>query len=491
MDYNEKNVPQEDGIDMQTVMHYAKKVLEKWWIVLLCAVICATSGFAFAKITYEPMYTCKMQFVVDNKREDTVTGGQSSSDLSAGISLAQSYQVIMTETRSLLDDVAANSGYKISGNDVKNMLSSKLVEETNIISLYVTSSDPEVSYAVAASYLNNYSKVTEVAYSNTRAIVIDPPVKPVLPDSDNSAVTYPILGFLLGAMIVVAVICIKVMLKGAVKSTEDIQSKLDSRLLGTVTHVENKDKKKNIKKSLLITDKKTDFMFSESYKLMRTKIENLSKRNDYKVFLVTSAGENEGKTTASVNLALSLAKNGKSVLLIDADLRKPSVHKALGIGATNETGLVGIINGEKTINDSIKYFEKYNLFLLVEGQGVPDSSELLSTTEMADIISSVREEFDYIIIDTPPAGLVADASIVAQYADAGIMVVRNDYSPIRRIKKAIDDLESIGADIIGCVYNDADSKDTVKFIKSNRKNRKNSAPYGYGYGYGYEEKNRK
>ena len=131
-------------------------------------------------------------------------------------------------------------------------------------------------------------------------------------------------------------------------------------------------------------------MFIESFKLIRTKIENVAKRKNYKAFVFTSAAENEGKTTVSTNTALALAKNGKSVLLIDADLRKPSVYKALGISAANELGLTGVVRGERTLSDSIKYFEKFNLFLLVTSQPVAESTEILAADEMVEIIEAVK-----------------------------------------------------------------------------------------------------
>lgn len=490
MEYNQNNAPQEDTIDLRTIAYYLKKIMNKWWAVLLSAVICASAGFVIAKVSYTPMYSCNMQFNVDNKREDTVTGGQSSADINAGISLALNYKKVMTDTKALFEDVAKNSGYNLTAEEVRRMITCSVTEETSIISINVISSDPEVSYAVAVSYLNNYSKVTEKAFSNTRAIVFDPPVKPTAPNPDNRMLTFPLIGFILGALAVAGAICISVMSKGAVKSADDITNKLQTRIMGTVVHMNDKDKK-NPRKNLLVTDKRVDFMFAEAFKLLRIKLESYAKRHEYKTFVFTSGSENEGKTTVSVNTALSLAKNGKSVLLIDGDLRKPAVNKVLGITATNETGIAGIINGEKTLNDSIKYFEKYNIFLLISGRAYPDSAEILSTEEMSEIIEQVREEFDYIIIDTPPAGLMADASILSQYADACIMVVRNDFSSMRRVKKAMENITSVGTEVLGCVYNDADSTVTARFLRKNKKGgykNEYSSDYGYGYGYGNEGK---
>ena len=486
MEYNSKNTHVEESLDFENILQYAIRVLQKWWAVVLAAVICAGVGFGVAKATYTPTYTCTMRFVVDNKSETTVVGGQSVSDLNAAIALAKNYALIMTDTRSLMEIVAENSGYKVNnkaltGDDVKKMISCNLVEDTSIIALSVTSTNPDVSYAVAVSYANNYAQITEKAYGNTRAILIDEPVKPQKANSDRSTILYTLLGFVAGAGMVVLVICATVFIKDTVKTADDITNKIGSKILGTTLYIKLAGKKGE-KQNLLITDKKTGFMFIESFKLIRTKIENISKRKNYKTFVFTSTAAHEGKTTTATNTALALAKSGKSVLLIDADLRKPSVYKELGISAANEAGLTGVIRGEKSLSDSIKYFEKFNLFLLVTSQPDAESAEVLASDEMADIIEAVKNEFDYVIIDTPPAGLVADAAILAQYADGCIMVVRNDFSSKRRIKKTIEDMESTSAEVIGCIYNCAESSTASKLIKNKRSKK---GYYGYGYGYGY------
>ncbi|MBR5191280.1 MAG: hypothetical protein IKW34_04545, partial [Clostridia bacterium] len=174
MEYNSKMNQVEEGIDFQTITQYAVRIIQKWWVIVIAAVVCAGIGFGVAKLNYVPSYTCTMRFVIDNKGENTITSGQSASDISAGVNLAKNYQYIMTETNSLMDIVAQNSGYKVngkdlSGGDVKRMVSSTLVEDTSIIAISITSSDPNVSYAVASSYINNFSTITEEAYPSTYA----------------------------------------------------------------------------------------------------------------------------------------------------------------------------------------------------------------------------------------------------------------------------------------------------------------------------------
>ena len=482
MDYNAKNVQANDGIDFQIIAQYAVRLAQKWWAILLSAVICASVGFIAAKITYVPKYTCTMEFAISNKAENATSPGQSSSDISASTMLAKNY-LRLTKSPDFMNIVARNSGYTVNGQpltgkEIRAMIKSSHIEDTSFIAVSITSSDPNVSFAVATSYVNNFEGFAKEILPSTNAKVSEYPVKPEEADLNNTTLLYSLLGFIAGAGVVMLAICLIIFIKDTVKVPDDITNKLGQKIIGSVVHL----KKPAENKSLLITDKKTGFMFIESFKLIRTKLENIAKRHDYKVFVFTSAMENEGKTTTAINTALALAKTGKSVLLIDADLRKPSVCKELGVSAANDLGLPGVVRGERTLSDSIKYFEKFNLFLLVTSTAIGESAELLSADEMSDVMDAIRSEFDYIIIDTPPAGLVADASIIAQYADANVMVVRRDRSSMRRIRRTIDDMSGTGKEVVGCIYNDAESGSVFDFIKKSRKGEKG---YGYGYGYGY------
>lgn len=483
MDYNYRDQSNEEsGITFAQIKQYAVRVLQKWWLIAICAVVCAVVGFVAAKMTYEPTYSSTMRFAIDNKSENTVSQGQSVSDINAAIALARNYKEIMANSTTLMDIVADKSGYDITGVEVKSMIHANNAEDQAIVELTVTTNNPDLTYALATSYVNNYSTVTEAAFKSTSANLYDKPQMPKNPNPDNSQFLYTFLGFFLGACVVVLAICMGIFIKDTLKSPDDVTGKLHSRLLGQVSRIKKPDKST---RKLLITDRKTGFEFIESFKIIRTKIESISKRSGYKVFVFTSSSEDEGKTTIATNTALALAKNGKSVLLIDADLRKPAVYTALGVSATNELGLAGIINGEKDLSESIKYFEKFNLFLLITNQAIADSAELLSSENMEDIIEAVKNEFDYVIIDTPPASVVADASIISQYADACVMVIRSDFAPSKRVKKTIDDIEGMGAEVIGCIFNDSESKATIDGL-AKHKSHKGSRGYGYGYGYGYD-----
>lgn len=368
--------------------------------------VLAVLGFAVAKLTYTPSYSSKITFIANNKSSALAVSGQTQSDLNASATLAESFKYVFTTTE-LSKRVADNSGFKdISVSDIKSWVSVEAVEDTAIINLTVTTPNADVSYGIANAYVNNYESAINAAFPSTTLTVIDPPLLASAPNRDASARNYTIVGFAAGLVISIFAIVLAVIAKDTVKTADDVKDKLGVDVIGMVAHVNRKKKKKGEDyKPLLISDRRSGFPFIETFKIIRTKIEHTAQREKYKTFVVTSTAENEGKTTSAVNIALALAQNGKSVLLVDGDLRKPAVAKLLGINASEDGGVYGVINGEKTLAEAIKYSEKYNLFLLVSGKPVFDPSELLSTDAMSDIIKSAEKEFDYIILIRLPAEL--------------------------------------------------------------------------------------
>lgn len=322
MNYNSESKKEyEDGISLDTALMYLKKLIDKWWIIAISAVACALLGFIVATATYVQNYSSQVMFIASNKSQAITVAGQTSSDLNASVSLAESFKYVFTTTQ-LSSTVAKSCGYKITPEDIKEFVSVNSIEETAIIYLTVTTTDPKVSYAIAEAYVQNYSSAIETAFPNTSLTVIDPPLVAEKPNNDNSKLIYTILGFLVGAAAACLTIIAVVIFKDTIKNSEDITSKLGMKLLGVIGKVGKRSKKDDTKQGILITDKRSGFAFIESHKLIRTKIEHAASRNGYKAIVVSSTMENEGKTTNATNIALSLAQNGKSVLLIDADLRK-------------------------------------------------------------------------------------------------------------------------------------------------------------------------
>lgn len=200
---------------------------------------------------------------------------------------------------------------------------------------------------------------------------------------------------------------------------------------------------------IVIDDPKSPI--SEEYRMLRTNIEFSLVDKEKKVIMITSSMPSEGKSTTAVNLAVTLQQLGKKVIVIDCDQRKPTIHKKFAI--TNTKGLSDYLAKNYNIEDVIKKSFIEGLDVLTTGTIPPNPSELLSSQRMKNCIPQLQEIYDYVILDTPPIGLVTDAQILSKYVDGVLLVVASNEVERNNIIKAKKTLEEMDANIIGVVLN--------------------------------------
>ena len=205
---------------------------------------------------------------------------------------------------------------------------------------------------------------------------------------------------------------------------------------------------------MFIVEKDPKSIAAETYRTLRTNIQYSSFDKEYKVIMVTSSEPGEGKSTTSGNLALCLAQGDKKVILIDCDLRKPSLHKKFKV--SNLVGLSDVIVGKE---DLIPALHKYNnnLLILTSGKIPPNPSEMLSSKAMVNLLEDLKTKFDYIVLDTPPVQAVTDSQILSTKADGTILVVRAEKTKKDSVQNAIGLLKKVNANIIGTVLNGVDN----------------------------------
>lgn len=207
----------------------------------------------------------------------------------------------------------------------------------------------------------------------------------------------------------------------------------------------------------LVTQARPQSQMAESYRALRTSLLLSSLGTPPKVILVTSALPQEGKTTTSMNTAIVLAQKGSRVLIIDADLRRPSVHKALGMGP--RTGLSNVLTGSAQLHQAIVHSTVIpTLFVLTAGTPPPNPAELLASTNMRDVLNELREQYDHIVIDTPPTLSVTDAVLMSTSADSVVLVIRSGQTTRQALRRARDLLVRVNARIAGVLLNAADLK---------------------------------
>lgn len=203
--------------------------------------------------------------------------------------------------------------------------------------------------------------------------------------------------------------------------------------------------------------------FAEQYRKIRTNIEFSKAGGGLKAIMVTSSGSNEGKSTTAANLAVVMAQQGRKVLLIDADMRTPSMHYTFHL--PNRDGLTTLLTKNSRFEDIAQQSGIGNLSILTSGPVPPNPADLLSSSEMAGFVNRFRNLFDVIIIDSPPILDVADAQVLANLCDGILLVVRSGSTEVDDARKAAECLSEAKARILGVVLND------LKVTKKERKGR--------------------
>ena len=200
----------------------------------------------------------------------------------------------------------------------------------------------------------------------------------------------------------------------------------------------------------MIMEKSPKSIVAEAYRELKSNIQYSSFDKKYKTIVITSPLPGEGKSTTAGNLALALSQGEKNVLLLDCDMRKPSLHKKFKI--SNESGLSDILVGNKKIDEVA---EKYNnnLTIITGGRIPPNPSEMLESKAMTEFLEIMKESYDYVIIDTPPVKVVTDAKILSTKADGVILVVKSKTTRRNDILESINGINKVNGKIIGTILN--------------------------------------
>ncbi len=220
-----------------------------------------------------------------------------------------------------------------------------------------------------------------------------------------------------------------------------------------------------------ILNPNSSFIVKEAYKSLRTNIRFSLRSEGCKTLCVISGVASEGKSITILNLAISIAESGQRVLLIDADMRRPTMHRLLVEKPT--PGLSNVLAGLATCQEAVRKQLCPNLDLLFSGDVPPNPSELLGGHEMESLIETLSSDYDYILIDTPPVGVVSDACLLANLLDGALLLVRQGYAKKEEVKRTVRKLQLTGVKILGYVFNAVPAE--------------NRGYYNYYYYYGYGE----
>ena len=206
---------------------------------------------------------------------------------------------------------------------------------------------------------------------------------------------------------------------------------------------------------MFVMEKAPKSIDAEAYRSLRSNIEYSSFDDEYRAIVVTSSVPGEGKSTTSGNLALSLAQSGNKVLLVDCDMRKPSIHKKFKI--SNMSGTAELLLRKESFEDVANFYNE-NLTIITAGKIPPNPSEMLSSRAMAAFIKEMKNEFKYIILDTPPLQAVTDAQVLSTKSDGVLLVVRAGSTKREMVLNSVDLIKKVHGKIIGTVLNGVENK---------------------------------
>lgn len=303
------------------------------------------------------------------------------------------------------------------------------------------------------------------------ASIIEPALPPMAPSFPNKQRTL-LMGALIGVFLGIGLVFFLDYMDTSVKDPEELERIARLPILGFVSHCMVRRNRGENKVSVeLLTHIRPRSEFAESIRSIRTSIQYSRAGGAPKTIMVTSCLPGEGKTTIATNLAIALANRNKSVLLIDGDLKKPSLHKLFNVD--RKLGLAEVLTG-KFDGGNLPETEIKNLSVMPSGAKVPNPVELLDSDVMRKFLESAIKEFDHVVIDTAPSLNMADSAVLAPYVDGVILVVQPGKTPREAVRRVKERLTDVQGNILGLVVNNPIKGADTRYGQR----------YGYGYGYG-------
>jgi len=444
-----KNVYETDVVELN-IFQIVVALLRKCWVIMLCVILCAGGTYWVSDNVLTPYYESTVTFYVNNA-SFAADNRLSSSDLYVSENLMSTYMVILNAGQTL-DAVAETADVEISREQLEKQISMRAVPDTVLLQVTVTGTDAAETGRLAQGIAQVLPDRINAIMEGVFISVADAPLMPQTPATPNvmkNTICAILFGFVFGASIIV----LRMMFNTAIKTEEDIPVQWNVHVLASVPAVKFMSRKK--KKGNWIKGKLPGMTAqqAESYKFLRAKLSMLVAEDDSHVIGITSALAGEGKSTTAVNLAGALAEEGHSVLLMDCDLRRPTVHEKLHL--RGRPGVSEMLANHHQVQELLKMVrsEHYTFHVLTSGMLPPNPVELLNSRKMQEELAWLRQRYNYIIMDLPPVGEVSDALAAASSLDGYILVTRANHCSRNRLKAAIDAVNGVNRRLLGVVLN--------------------------------------
>ena len=443
-----------------------------WALVLITTLAAAGVSYYRTTTTYSPTFVAEATVSV------SLINGGTYANRNTAEQMGLIFPYILT-SGALSDVIAEDLGTK----SVPGTIRVGSISGTNLLTISVVARNAEDAYNILQSVLKNYPEVAQFVVGQTELTVVDDSGIPK--DTGRASVIRGSVkrGAIIGFAIGVGLVVLYVFSFRTIRSEEELRSLLNITCLGSLPFYQKKQRRNSTRTEINILNEGENSDYVESMRLIRTRLER--QMEGKQVLMVTSSISGEGKSTVAANLAIAMARKGKRVVLVDCDLRNPTVSKIFDL-KEQYPGLVSILRGQSLLEDNLvqvtDHGEPIGLTLLPGGEREPRLVEILSSENMQKVIQSLRERADVVILDTPPSAMLVDAMMLVRHVDAIAYVVMSDFARRRYIFQGVEELNNTGAPIVGCILNGGHTRGGRYGYYGYYSYR---GKYGYGsYGYG-------
>ncbi len=422
---------------------YGRALRKGWWIIALCAVL-GVGGAALVNLRATPQYASSVTWFVSTPTE----GGTSplAADQFATRRITSYVGLLGSDVTA--QAVIDKTGVDLDASQVSSRISGDADLNTVLLTATVVDSSPERSLQIAQGLATEFGTIVDqvdpIGPDHVVLRVISGPTLNPTPVSPRTMFNLGI-GLVVGLVLGVVIALMREVLDNTVRQVASLHDITGEPVLGAIPY------DKAAKRSPLIAQSNARSIRAEAFRQLRTNLQFVDVDRPVRVLVVTSSVPHEAKSTTATNLAVSFAESGRRVLLIEADLRRPKVADYLGL--ERSVGLTSVLTGSARIEDAVQEWGSGGVSVLGSGPIPPNPSELLGSAAMSALLRSLRQDFDIIIIDTPPLLPVTDAAVTSKHADGCLLVVRYGKTKRSQIQTALRSLRSVDSRILGIVFN--------------------------------------
>lgn len=414
-------------------------------VVIIAGIIGGALGAVISRVAYTPEYTVTQAFTIKLYKHPELNNATiTESQLSETIPSLFSSDPFMEYMHPYIKEADAIGKFKVSS-----------LSSTNIFYLTVSARTNEKCIKITEVIKEHYGEIARHVIGDSEIEYFTEPITSLLPSNSPHYTKATVLGALAGLLIVLLILALKAFLTKVISTTAEAEELTKAKCLATFETNKikrrSKDNDKSKYKMPLITEENCELDFLQSVATLTSNVGTICSEKNYKSILFTSTISGEGKSSISINLALSLADKGNKVIIIDADLRTPSVADYLGIDSLNRL-LSNVIEGKEKLENALTETNK-GLVILGDLEHSEKAFEEASSNAFGNIIAKLEAEFDYIIIDAAPVGILGEAISIADSVDAFIYVISHNYIDKRNLIRGLSSLDKSNAKMLGSVIN--------------------------------------